>query len=66
MSPFAKLHGCDYTRFCMGQFIKEFLLLFRKEMKWWLVPLVIFILAIGLLILFSSGSALAPFMYPQK
>ncbi|MEK7674499.1 MAG: DUF5989 family protein [Verrucomicrobiota bacterium] len=50
----------------MWQFIKEFLLLFRKEMKWWLVPLVIFILAIGLLILFSSGSALAPFMYPQK
>ncbi|MEO8428874.1 MAG: DUF5989 family protein [Verrucomicrobiota bacterium] len=48
----------------MWQLFKEFLLFIRQEKKWWLVPLVIVLLVLGALIIFSSGSVLAPFMYP--
>jgi hypothetical protein len=46
------------------QLIKEFGLFLRQEKKWWLVPLIVVLLALGALILFSGSSALAPFMYP--
>jgi hypothetical protein len=48
----------------MWQVFKEFLLFLREEKKWWLVPLVILLLILGALIVFSSGSVLAPLMYP--
>lgn len=48
----------------MWQLFKEFLMFLRQEKKWWLVPLVVLLLALGALIVFSSGSVLAPFMYP--
>ena len=31
--------------------------------KWWLLPVVIVLLAVGALLVFASGSALAPFIY---
>ncbi|MCF7809683.1 DUF5989 family protein [bacterium] len=31
--------------------------------KWWLTPVVIFILLLSLLIVLSEGSAVAPFIY---
>ena len=31
--------------------------------KWWLLPVVIVLLAIGALLVAASGSALAPFIY---
>ncbi len=31
---------------------------------WWMIPMVIVLLAFGLLIIFPQGSALAPFLYP--
>lgn len=44
-------------------FIKEFgrFLLARK--KYWLVPILLAMLLIGFLIVFSKGSAVAPFIY---
>lgn len=48
----------------MWQLFKEFLLFIRQEKKWWLIPLVVVLLLLGALILFSSNSVLAPFMYP--
>jgi hypothetical protein len=36
----------------------------RHEKKWWLVPLVLVLLIVGALILFSTTSPLAPFLYP--
>lgn len=48
----------------MWQLAKEFLLFLRQEKKWWLWPLVIVLLLLGALIVFSSGSVLAPLMYP--
>ena len=40
----------------MWDFLKE-----RK--KWWLTPILLFLLFMGALILFTEGSALAPFIY---
>lgn len=35
----------------------------RVRKKWWLLPLVLVMLAVGVLIAFAQGSALAPFIY---
>lgn len=48
----------------MWALFKEFLLFLKQEKKWWLWPLVILLLILGALIIFSSGSVLAPLMYP--
>lgn len=48
----------------MWQICKEFFLFLKQEKKWWLIPLLVILLGLGALITFSSGSVLAPFMYP--
>jgi len=35
----------------------------KTRKKWWLAPIVVFLLLISLLIVFAQGSALAPFIY---
>lgn len=44
--------------------IGEFVGFIRHERKWWMIPLMAILLAVGAVILFSSTSALAPFLYP--
>ena len=44
--------------------LKEFLQFLVQEKKWWLLPLVFILLALGALMVFSSGSVLSPFLYP--
>ena len=41
----------------------EFLLFLKCNKKWWLIPILIALLALGLLVLLG-GSAIAPFIYP--
>ncbi len=48
----------------MWPLVKEFLLFLRQEKKWWLLPLVVILLALGVLMVFSSGSVLSPLLYP--
>ncbi|MGI6345546.1 MAG: DUF5989 family protein [Limisphaerales bacterium] len=48
----------------MWELAKEFLQFLRKEKKWWLAPLIFILLLLGALIVFTSGSVLAPLMYP--
>ena len=43
--------------------IKEFLEFLRERKKWWIAPIVIFLLLLGSLLIFAKGSALAPFIY---
>jgi hypothetical protein len=43
--------------------IKEFWLFLKVRKKWWLAPIVIFLLLLGALIILSEGSAVAPFIY---
>lgn len=35
----------------------------KERKKWWLLPMVIVLLLFGLLIVMTSGSAVAPFIY---
>lgn len=48
----------------MWRLLLEFIQFLREEKKWWLLPLVIVLVLLAALILFTSGSVLAPFMYP--
>lgn len=43
--------------------MKEFWAFLKVRKKWWLAPIIIFLLLLGALIIFTQGSALAPFIY---
>jgi hypothetical protein len=43
--------------------VKEIWSFLRIRKKWWLAPIVIFLLLLGALIVFTQGSAIAPFIY---
>jgi uncharacterized protein DUF5989 len=47
-----------------GGIVRDFWLFLKTEKKWWLLPLVILLVGIGVLIVFLESSALAPFIYP--
>jgi hypothetical protein len=47
----------------MMEFLKDLWQYMRHRKKWWLVPLILILLVFGLLIVLSSGSAIAPFIY---
>jgi len=35
----------------------------KVRKKWWLTPIVLFLVLLGALIIFTEGSAVAPFIY---
>ena len=41
----------------------EFWSFLRVRKKWWLAPIVLFLLLLGALLIFAEGSAIAPFIY---
>jgi len=43
--------------------IKEFWDFLKIRKKWWLVPIIIFLVLFGALIVLTEGSAIAPFIY---
>ena len=43
--------------------LKEFWNFLKVRKKWWLTPIVLVMLLLGALIVFSQGSAIAPFIY---
>ena len=43
--------------------ILEFLDFLKTRKKWWLAPIVLIMLLMGLLIVLTEGSAVAPFIY---
>lgn len=45
-------------------FLKELFMFLKERKKWWLIPIVISLIIIGLLIIFAESSAVAPFVYP--
>lgn len=45
------------------RFLKDIAGLLMARKKWWLLPIILALLCIGALIVFTSGSAVAPFIY---
>ncbi|MBU1186987.1 MAG: hypothetical protein KJ908_08865 [Acidobacteria bacterium] len=43
--------------------MKEFWQFLRERKKWWLLPIVIFLVLLGALLILTEGSAIAPFIY---
>ncbi|MCX6136006.1 MAG: DUF5989 family protein [Ignavibacteriales bacterium] len=43
--------------------IAEYFSFLKENKKWWLFPIVIALVLLGLLIVLTKGSALAPFIY---
>ncbi|MDD4990307.1 MAG: DUF5989 family protein [Candidatus Pacebacteria bacterium] len=43
--------------------IAEFWQFLRNSKKWWLLPIIVFLLAVGILLVATEGSVLAPFIY---
>jgi hypothetical protein len=41
----------------------ELWMFMKVRKKWWLGPIMIFLVLLGVLIVFTEGSALAPFIY---
>ena len=44
-------------------FLKELWVYMKVRKKWWLLPIVLVMVAVGALLVFAQGSALAPFIY---
>ena len=47
----------------MIEFLKELWAFMRARKKFWLLPIVIVLLLLGVLIVLTQGSAIAPFIY---
>jgi len=47
----------------MLEFLTELWNFLRVRKRFWLAPIIIILLLLGALIVFSSGSAMAPFIY---
>lgn len=48
----------------MSSLIKEFWQFIKHEKKWWLLPMIMVLLLVGIIIVFAETSAIAPFLYP--
>ena len=44
--------------------VKEFVLFIRHEKKWWLIPLIIVLLLVGLLVWVAVATPAGMFVYP--
>jgi len=42
---------------------KELWEFMKVRKKWWLLPIIIVLVLVGMLLVFAQGSALAPFIY---
>jgi hypothetical protein len=45
------------------EFLKDLWKYLKERKKWWLLPVIAILLLFGILIILSSGSAIAPFIY---
>lgn len=51
----------DY--FCAMEFLNDLWKFMKERKKFWLAPVIIVLLILGILIVFAGGSAVAPFIY---
>ena len=43
--------------------IREFFQFLREHKKWWIAPILVFLVLFGVLVIFARSSTLAPFIY---
>jgi hypothetical protein len=43
--------------------VSEMWAFMKARKKWWLLPIIVIMVAVGALLVFAQGSALAPFIY---
>ena len=43
--------------------LREFWAFLRVRKKWWLAPIIVMLLILGVILILSEGSAVAPFIY---
>lgn len=49
-----------FSKFSIFKELWDFM---KTRKRWWLLPIVVMLLLLGLLIIFTEGSAVAPFIY---
>jgi hypothetical protein len=47
----------------MGEFVVELWQFMRQQKKFWLLPIIVCLVLLGGLVVVTSGSAVAPFIY---
>jgi hypothetical protein len=47
----------------MGEFLLELWSFMKERKKFWLLPIIVCLVLLGSLVVFTSGSAVAPFIY---
>ena len=47
----------------MAGLMRELGAYMRERKKWWLLPIIVVMVLVGVLLVFAQGSALAPFIY---
>ena len=45
------------------EILKDLWLFMKERKKFWLAPIIVILLLLGILIVFGAGSAIAPFIY---
>ncbi len=45
-------------------FIKDFFDFLKSQKKWWLIPVMLALIVLGLLLIFAESSAVSTFLYP--
>jgi hypothetical protein len=56
------MEGLRAARHRMGIMLELLAYLWRRKL-WWMIPMVTILVLFGLLLVFTQGSALAPFIY---
>lgn len=51
------------ARYRRLQIFSEFLYFLKTSRKWWLTPILLFLILLSAVIIFTESSALAPFIY---
>jgi len=47
------------------EFLNDIFQFLMERKKWWLLPIILALLILGLLLIFAESSAVAPFVYPM-
>jgi drug/metabolite transporter superfamily protein YnfA len=48
----------------MIEFLKDIWSYLRQQKKWWLIPIILALLVLGLLMIFAETTAVGAFVYP--